>query len=160
MKKFISISLAALTFVLVGAGCSSDNPSGLTDTIQKSDVGRLDGAVSFTEPRLCVTPVNETCSSDVRMFGSDTEQVWFSTKFSGLKDGQKVRFAWQYISGPLEVEKPYTIDSLELVVKKEFTELHTNLTKPTSGWPEGEYKVAVSVDGENKDFLAQRFTVK
>jgi len=168
MKKVLVIAGAVILvpfviFFLIGvfSGDSTpEKPSGVVDTIQKSDLGRLDGTVSFTEPRLCNNPVDKTCSTDMRTFTVDTPEIWFSSKFSGIKEGQKITFVWQYISGELDIEKPYTIDSVEMIVKKEFTELNTNLSRPTSGWPVGEYKISVSVDGVNKDFLAQRFSVK
>ena len=168
MKKVLAIVGAVIlvplaVFVLIGvfSGDSTpEKPSGIVDKIQKSDLSRLDGTVSFTEPRLCSNPFEKTCGSDMRTFAVDTQEIWFSSKFSGIKEGQKITFVWQYISGELDVKKPYTIDSVEMIVKKEFTELNTSLSKPTSGWPVGEYKIAVLVDGVNKDFLAQQFLVK
>jgi len=134
--------LAALVSALPLAGCS--------------------GEVSFTSAKLseatmCLgvdgeaKPVNPT-----KTFAVHTPEIFCSVKLSNAPADTEIGSEWVYVKGELSGYDNTVIATL--VLPAEGTQyLQFSLPKPDAGWPAGEYKLNLYVDG--KESVSLPFTV-
>ena len=120
------------------------------------------GEVSFTtaklsEATMCLgvdtqnKPVNATNS-----FGVNTPEIFCSAKLSNAPDDTEVLSEWVYVKGEVAGVTDYIIDTLPLTA--DGTQyLQFSMPRPDGGWPIGEYKLNLYVDG--KDAVSLPFTV-
>lgn len=74
-----------------------------------------------------------------------------------LPPDTEVKAEWIYVQGELEGTENYLIDDYSLTAEGTLY-LSFSLTEPDAGWPKGEYKVILYVDGKEK--LSVPFTVQ
>jgi hypothetical protein len=113
---------------------------------------------SLSEATMC-----RSVDSDMRpidatdIFATDTPEIFCSVKLSSAPSDTEVKSEWIYVQGELEDTENYLIDDYTLTTEGTL-HLGFSLTKPEAGWPKGEYKVVLYVDGEEK--LSVPFTVQ
>jgi hypothetical protein len=113
---------------------------------------------SLSEATMCLSvdsdmrPVNAT-----DIFAADTPEIFCSVKLSSAPSDTDVKAEWIYVQGELEGTENYLIDDYTLTAEGTLY-LGFSLTEPDTGWPTGEYKVILYVDGEEK--LSVPFTVQ
>ena len=80
-------------------------------------------------------------------FQPDTPSVHAVLVLEGAKAGTKVQGTWVSVDA---IERPnYQIDSSEVVTKAQGdARVHFEISKPQKGWPVGNYRLDVSVDGK------------
>ena len=80
-------------------------------------------------------------------FTPQTAKLFVHAKLVDVPSGSKVKSDW--IAEKTQVAPPnYKIDSSELTVRAFMNEVDFNFSKPTAGWPEGDYRVDLSIDGK------------
>lgn len=80
-------------------------------------------------------------------FKTTTPKVFIRAKLVDIPAGAKMRVDW--IAAKTAVAPPnYKVDSLESTVAKGMTRYDGSLSKPTAGWPEGDYRVDLFIDGK------------
>ncbi len=79
-------------------------------------------------------------------FKPTTPKVFIRATLVDIPPGAKIKGEW--IAVKTGVAPPnYTVDSVENTVARGSTQYHGALGKPTSGWPEGDYRVDLFIDG-------------
>jgi len=113
---------------------------------------------SLTEATMCqsvddsMQPLNAT---DV--FAPDTSEIFCSVKLSNAPPDTEVKAEWIYIEGELEDISNYLIDEWSLTANGTQYLSHS-ITIPDAGWPKGDYKIVLYVNGEEE--LSVPFAVK
>ena len=81
-------------------------------------------------------------------FRPDAPKVFVSAKQEGIAAGRKLRCDW--IAVKTDAAPPnYRIDSWEGRSSGDSGSLTCSFSKPTSGWPVGDYRVDLFVDGKD-----------
>jgi len=89
------------------------------------------------------------------VFRPDTAKIFLRTTLVDVPTGSKVKSDW--IAVKTQVAPPnYKIDSLEMKVGVVTNRADFNFSKPTSGWPEGDYRVDLFIDGKSAANIAFR----
>lgn len=114
------------------------------------------GGLSFTTARLSeatmAASVDETTHQPIDKtdtFSADTPVIFASAKLSNAPPGTEVTADWIYVSGEVADLENYTI--MTLADKYDGTQyLYFSVTKTEAGWPAGDYKVVLSIDGKEQ----------
>ena len=78
---------------------------------------------------------------------TSTPKVYLRAKVAEGQAGIKVRGDW--IAVKTQVAPPnYKVDSYEMALKPGMNNVTFSLSAPTAGWPEGEYRVDLFIDGK------------
>ena len=81
-------------------------------------------------------------------FATDTAKIFVHAQLVEMADGTKVGAAW--IAEKTEVAPPnFRIDGSELTVASTDNVANFSLSKPNAGWPVGDYRVELSIDGKS-----------
>ena len=117
-----------------------------------------DEEVSLSEATMCRSVDGDMRPIDATdVFTTDTPEIFCSVRLSYAPADTEVKAEWIYVQGELEGTENYLIDDYSLTAEGTVY-LSFSLTKPEAGWPKGEYKVILYVDGEEK--LSVPFTVQ
>ncbi len=113
---------------------------------------------SLSEATMCQGVDKDMRPIDVTdIFTTDAPEIFCSVKLSHAPSDTEVKAEWMYVKGELEDVENYLIADYSLTA--EGTQyLSFSLTKPEAGWPKGEYKIILYVDG--KENLSVPFTVQ
>ena len=83
----------------------------------------------------------------VSTFTPSTPKIFIRASVADVPDGKKVKAEW--IAVKTAVAPPnYKIDATEMVVFKNMTRVDYSMTRPNKGWPEGDYRVDMYIDGK------------
>lgn len=146
MRKRLTLALVALLTAVLGIAAVA-----------------CEGTVSFTTANITnivmakavdaeKKPVNPTS-----VFGTGTSEVFCSAKMNSAPEGTKVTGKWIYVSGELKDVTNYEIDSATLEIGGT-AYFSMSLSRPTNGWPKGDYKLALAIDG--KEAGSASFTIQ
>ena len=90
-------------------------------------------------------------------FAKDTMRIYAYFNLEGVSMGTKINGAW--ICEKSDVAEPnFKIDEMSLPVVPPMNSGSFSISRPNAGWPVGEYRVDMSMDGVVKDSV--KFTVK
>jgi outer membrane usher protein FimD/PapC len=82
-----------------------------------------------------------------QVFAPTTPKIFLSTKLVDVPTGAKLNAAW--IAEKTKVAPAnYQIDSTELNVGSLMNRATFSMTKPNAGWPPGEYRVDLAINGK------------
>jgi hypothetical protein len=139
-KRFFTIAIALSTLVAVLAfpltGCT--------------------GEVGFTTASLSKATMCKSVDSETRepveptnVFSPDTPEIFCSVNLSNAPSDTEVSSEWIYVKGELEDVSDYLID--EVSITTDGTRyVSFSVTRPDNGWPTGDYKVVLYLDGNEK----------
>lgn len=83
----------------------------------------------------------------VDSFSPDTPEIFLSMGFNGVAQGSKITATW--IAVKVDGAPPgTTIASTDVGVETGEDTANFSMTKPTKGWPIGDYRVDISIDGK------------
>ena len=136
MRKVLSI-LAVFFVVLFIVSCSATTAH--IDNVQ-----------------MCSSITDNQCSSDVSNFTTITPELFISCKLKNASENTDVNFAWFYHG-----QQKIAIDQVTMSSGNNIgtLNLQASLSKPTNGWPQGEYEVIISIVGFEKD-VVKSFSVQ
>lgn len=93
----------------------------------------------------------------ISVFNINTPEIFGSFKLSNAPSDTEIKAEWIYIRGEAEDLSNYLID--EWSTTTDGTQyISVSMTRPYDGWPRGEYKVVLYIDGKEK--LSVPFTVE
>jgi hypothetical protein len=85
--------------------------------------------------------------SAVSTFKPTTPKVYLRANLLDVAPGSKVKGDW--IAVKTDVAPPnYRIDGAELNITKGMTRVDYTMSRPTKGWPEGDYRVDLFINGK------------
>ena len=95
-------------------------------------------------------------------FSKDTEMIYLVCKTDALKKGQSLKAKWIADDTKNVAPPHYQIEEKEMTMGKDLGssdewKVNFSLSKPTAGWPLGQYHVDLYVD--NKLVKAVKFTI-
>ena len=112
-------------------------------------LGALAGGAAIAGPP-AVTDVIVSEAKDgpaKSIFKPTTPKVYIRAKLVDIPPGAKLKADW--IAVKTGVAPPnYKVDSVESAAGKGATQYHGALGKPNAGWPEGDYRVDLFIDGK------------
>jgi hypothetical protein len=105
-------------------------------------------AVRAAEPRFENLVLSDAREGDAKKaFTPNTAQIFLKARLADVKAGSKLKGVW--IAEKTQVAPPdYQIDSTEMTVGSLMNLATFSLSKPTAGWPTGDYRVELSIDGK------------
>jgi hypothetical protein len=139
-KRFFTIAIALSTLVAVLAfpltGCT--------------------GEVGFTTASLSKATMCKSVDSETRepveptnVFSPDTPEIFCSVNLSNAPSDTEVSSEWIYVKGELEDVSDYLIDKVSITTDGT-RYVSFSVTRPDNGWPTGDYKVVLYLDGNEK----------
>jgi len=147
MKKravlIVSVVIVSLLLAIPLIGCKSE--------------------VSFTTASLSEATMSQSVDEDMRpiaatdIFAVDPPEIFCSVKISNAPSDTEVKAEWVYVKGELEDMENYLIADYSLTADGT-RYLSFSVTEPDAGWPRGDYKVVLYVEG--KEELSVPFTVQ
>jgi hypothetical protein len=105
-------------------------------------------AVQAAEPRFENLVLSDARGGAAKkVFTPNTAQIFLTARLADVKSGSKLKGVW--IAEKTKVTPPnYQIDSTEMTVGSLMNLATFSLSKPTAGWPTGDYRVELSIDGK------------
>jgi len=107
-----------------------------------------EGEVSFTTAELSEATMalgvdNQNKPVDpTNVFKPGTEEIFCSARLSNAPSDTEINSVWIYVTAD-----NYEIDSFAINTDGN-RYLQFSMNRPTSGWPEGDYKLVLYIDGE------------
>jgi len=92
---------------------------------------------------------------EVTVFSPDAPEIFVSASLNNAPDGTKLTFTWRYLEG-----KGQDIDSVTLVTENGQNIAKSSLSKPTQGWPTGDYEVVLKLGTDNSKPIHKKFKVR
>ena len=91
------------------------------------------------------------------VFSTEIPEIFCSAKLSNAPDDTEINSSWIYVKGELADLTDYEIGNYTLTTGGT-QYIQFSLTKPDNGWPRGNYKLVLSIDGKEVETL--EFTVE
>jgi hypothetical protein len=137
MKKVISL-FASLSLVLFITACS------LT-------------TANIDDVKVCTSITDNQCLADNSLFTTNTPEIYISCHLNNAPENTEVEFAWFYLG-----QEKMAIDAVKLSSGSNIgtLNLQSSLSKPTNGWPQGDYEVVLSIVGFDIDPIVKKFSVQ
>ena len=113
------------------------------------------GEVSFTTARLSEITMAKSIDETFKpiekadVFSVDTPEIFLSAKFSNAPADTEVTGEWTYVGGEVADLENYTIDTASLKIEGT-AYLYFSMPMPEAGWPKGDYKVVLAIDGKEQ----------
>ncbi len=107
--------------------------------------------------KMCTRISNNQCPADNPTFSRNTPEIYVSCHLKNAPENTKVRFDWNYYGQKKFTIRSVTLDSGD---KTGTLNLQSSLSRPTNGWPVGEYEVAISIVGVDKSPVIKKFSVQ
>jgi hypothetical protein len=86
-------------------------------------------------------------AAGTEVFSTDTAKIFLHVELEEMASGTKLSSTW--IAEKTDVTPPdYKIDSADFTVAEGMDEATFALNKPDAGWPTGDYRVDLFIDGK------------
>lgn len=92
------------------------------------------------------------------VFATDTPAIYLSADLADVETGSTVTVSWISVDSGGIAPPNYQIDSVDLDIGMIENHVNASLSKPDAGWPTGDYRVDLAVDGDVADSV--EFTVE
>ena len=107
--------------------------------------------------KMCTRVSDNQCPADKPAFSRNTPVIFVSCHLKNAPENTRVKFTWYYY-GKNKVK--ITSVKLNSGNKTGTLNLQSSLSRPTRGWPVGEYEVAISIEGVDKAPVIKKFSVQ
>ena len=112
-------------------------------------VAVLGAVATAAAPQLAQVVVSDSREGPAKkVFKPQTAKVYVRAKLIDVPPGSKIRGDW--IAVKTKVAPPnYKVDSAENTIGPGMTQYTFSMSKPTAGWPEGDYRVEIFINGKS-----------
>jgi len=112
-------------------------------------------SISLGKAATCksVDPQTEEAVEPANTFTADTAEIFCSVKLSNAPSGTEVSAEWIYVQDAAGAANDLLIDSWSRVTEGT-RHVSTSVTKPGTGWPQGDYKVVFYLNGNENQSVA------
>ncbi|MBC34714.1 MAG: hypothetical protein CL663_01535 [Bacteroidetes bacterium] len=102
------------------------------------------------EARVCTSVADNQCPTDNPVLGTSTPEIFVSCQLKNAPENTDVNFAWVYLG-----QQKIAIDNVTLNSGSNIgtVNMQSSLSRPTNGWPPGDYEVIISIVGFDKDVV-------
>lgn len=147
MKKtvIISVVLIAAIFFLLGGSTGEGGCQCNVSTAQVSDA------------KICNSLTGNVCAQDFPTISSSENEIYASCLLKYATANTKVKFSWMYYG-----DTKFEIDNVILDTGENSgnLELHSSLSRPTKGWPQGVYEVVIQIQTDNAKPIVKQFSIQ
>ncbi|MEP6809707.1 MAG: hypothetical protein ABI992_05645 [Chthoniobacterales bacterium] len=99
------------------------------------------GIHAAEKPKVEAMVAKDKDSKPASTFPADIPKIYAFFRTQGMKKGDKVRAAWMAVDVGSQAPKGTKIDEATLALEADDGGGSFSLSKPTNGWPAGDYKV-------------------
>lgn len=124
--------------ILVLAGCGSGTPSASDGGANKPAAGPKFINIMMSDQKDGGAPMTR--------FKTDTAKIWLSFGLENVKKGSKIRAVWVCTKAP-NIPANFEIADTTVEVGIIDNVVDFSLSRPNQGWPPGEYRVDLYLDG-------------
>ena len=118
---------------------AAQSSSGAQAPAERNDATRAE----FSEPEFSDSKGGDAADS----FSPDTAVIYLHAEFKGVSPGSKITATW--IAEKANGVAPETkVVSSDVTIGTQENQVDFSVTKPNKGWPAGNYRVDISVDGK------------
>jgi hypothetical protein len=109
------------------------------------------------DAKICTSLSGDLCNNDNPVISPNTREIYASCLLKNATENTKVKFSWVYY-GNTKID----IDNVTLNSGNKIgnLNLHSSLSRPTKGWPKGEYEVVIQVQTDNAEPVTKQFSIK
>lgn len=130
-----------LAVVLFAVGCSSGGGGSSTASTPEAPPTPKFTNIVLTDDESSKAPKTE--------FGKDTAKLTVFFDFENVPSGSKLNGVWICEKAPdLDIPPDFKIDEASVDVGMLTNTGNFSLSKPTNGWPAGDYRVELQIDGK------------
>lgn len=126
-KKHLSLLVVCLVLMTILTGCSAS-----VSTANYQDLQTASEIDQTTNKAVTATST----------FTTTTPTIYVTGSINNAPEGTKIKAEWFY----LENDPDVLINDVTLDLKEINTNFNFSLSKPTAGWPKGQYEVKLYID--------------
>ena len=155
------LGVAASILIFAGPACASSalmntsetaRPSSTSpsDALKSAISGMINKSEAAAKPRYgeLVLSTNDDDNTSQEVFAPDTPKIFLHAQLLNIAN-EKTSLGAVWIAEKTDAAPPnFKIDSIALNAGRSMNLATFSLSKPNSGWPVGEYRVELSIDGE------------
>lgn len=105
----------------------------------------------------CTSLAGDQCGGDQTFFQINSPQVVVSCELKNPPTDTKVEFTWNYLSNGITKIDAVTLNSGDKIGT---VNMHSSLSRPNNGWPQGDYEVVIKILETDKEPVVKKFYVK
>jgi len=94
-----------------------------------------------------VISAEKDAAESATTFAPDTPDIYLSADLVDVANGAKVSVSWVSVDSHGAAPPNFNIATVDIPIDKGQNKINSDLSKPTSGWPVGTYRVDISIDG-------------
>ena len=107
--------------------------------------------------KMCTELSGDQCTSDVPIFEVNSPQIVVSAELKNPPSDTQVEFTWNYVSNGTTKIDAVILNSGDNIGT---LELHSSLSRPNNGWPQGDYEVVIKILDTEKEPIVKSFYVR
>jgi hypothetical protein len=120
----------------------------LCSTLAIAGEPRFEGAIFSDDKR---------GDTNMESFSPDTKKIFLTVYAVDVDNGAKLKATW-FVEKAAGIASNSPIAASEVVMRPQLKTANYSLDKPGAGWPPGDYKVELAIDGKVQSTV--RFKVK
>jgi hypothetical protein len=142
---------ALITLIILAAGLAI-TLAGCTGAVSLPTGSSSSTSLGKAATCKSVDPQTEEAIEPASVFTADTPEIFCSVKLSNAPSGTEVSAEWLYLSEATG-GNDLLIDSWSRVTEGT-RHVSTSIVKPANGWPQGNYKVVLYLNGNENQSIA------
>ncbi len=112
---------------------------------------------NISDVKMCTNFNGSLCNDDVPVFNTSEGSLYASCKLKNAPENTQVTFTWKYLEGQALVIDQVTLNSADKGIN---LDLHTSLSRPNNGWPQGKYAVEIAIGNNDTDPEVKHFEIR
>ncbi|MGK0411826.1 MAG: hypothetical protein ACJA1B_000008 [Polaribacter sp.] len=112
---------------------------------------------NIDDVKMCTNITDNQCPSDNPVFSTTSPLIYVSCHLNNAPENTDVKMEWIYLG-----EQRLVIDAVLQNSGSNIGNLNiqSNLSKPTNGWPIGDYEIVLTIVGTDKEPNVKTFSIQ